>query len=179
MRGRGGPRAQGALEILLVRHAIAEERSSQAWAGDRDRPLTDDGAERFRRIARVLAAVWDPPDLMLASPYARAWQTAQILEDECGWAEPEACPELEPANPPAPVLDALRSRTAVERVVLVGHEPAMHGILSLLLGGAAGAVSLEMKKGGAALVRCDAPPLAGTAELIWLLPPRVLLAAHR
>lgn len=175
MRGRVGPRAQGAMEILLVRHAIAEERPSHAWAGDRDRPLTDDGAERFRRIARVLAAIWDPPDLVLASPYARAWQTALILEQECGWAASEACPELEPTNRPAAVLDALRARNAAERVVLVGHEPMMSGVLSLLLGGAAAV----MKKGGAALVRCDAPTLAGTAELIWLLPPRVLLAAQR
>lgn len=167
------------MELLLIRHAIAEDRGAGAWTDDRERPLTADGAERFRRIARVLAAVWDPPDLVLASPYARAWRTALILEDECGWTAPEACPELEPANPPSSILDALRARNGAERVVLVGHEPAMHGILSLLLGGSAGAVSLEMKKGGAALVRCDAPPLAGTAELVWLLPPRVLLAAQR
>lgn len=177
MRGRGGPRAQGAVEILLVRHAIAEERPSRAWDGDRDRPLTVDGAERFRRIARALAAVWGPPDLLLASPYARAWQTARILEEEGGWAAPEACPELEPAHTPAAVLAALRARAAADHIVLVGHEPVMSGFLSLLLGGSAGAVSLEMKKGGAALLRCDAPPVAGTAELIWLLPPRVLLAA--
>lgn len=164
------------MELLLIRHAIAEERGVGARADDRERSLTTGGALRFRRIARVLAAVWDPPDLVLASPYARAWQTALILEEEGGWAAPEACAELAPMNPPATVLDALRARTAAERVVLVGHEPLMHGILSLLLGGSSEAVTLAMKKGGSALVRCDMPPLAGTAELIWLLPPRVLLA---
>jgi len=167
------------VEILLVRHAIAEERPARAGDGDRDRQLTVAGADRFHRVARVLAAVWDPPDLVLSSPYARAWQTARILEEEGGWAAPEACPELEPAHPPAAVLAALRARAAAERIVLVGHEPVMSGLLSLLLGGSAGAVSLEMKKGGAALVRCDAPPVAGTAELIWLLPPRVLLGVQR
>lgn len=165
------------MEVLLIRHAIAEDRGAGAWADDRERALTTGGAERFRRIARVLAAVWDPPDLVLASPYARAWQTALILAQEVGWAAPEACPELVPAYPPAAVLDVLRARSAAERVVLVGHEPMMSGIVSLLLGGSADAVALEMKKGGAALVRCDAPPVAGTAELVWLLPPRVLLAA--
>ena len=68
------------MELLLIRHAIAEERNSGDWSGDRERPLTSAGADRFRRIARVLATVWDPPDLVLASPYARAWQTAQLLE---------------------------------------------------------------------------------------------------
>ncbi len=167
------------MELLLIRHAIAEERDVGARADDRERTLTTHGEERFRRIARVLTAIWDPPDLVLASPYVRAWQTALILEEECGWAAPEACCELEPANPPASTLDAVRARHAAGRIVLVGHEPMMHGILSLLLGGAADAVSLEMKKGGAALLRCDAPPLAGTAELVWLLPPRVLLAVQR
>ncbi|MBA4378394.1 MAG: phosphohistidine phosphatase [Gemmatimonas sp.] len=164
------------MEILLIRHAIAEERGAGAWAGDCERPLTTGGAERFRRIARVLATVWDPPDLVLASPYVRAWQTALILQEESGWAAPAACPELEPMSQPASVLTALQARTDAERVVLVGHEPLMHGILSLMLGGSSDAVSLEMKKGGAALLRCDAPPVAGTADLIWLLPPRVLLA---
>ncbi len=177
MNGVGGPPSPAALEILLVRHAIAAERPPRGGSGDRDRQLTDAGVERFRCIARVLATVWAPPDLVLASPYARAWQTARILEEEGGWAAPAACPELEPANPPAAVLDVLGARAAAERIVLVGHEPVMSGLLSLLLGGSAGAVSLEMKKGGAALVRCDAPPVAGTAELVWLLPPRVLLAA--
>ena len=165
-----------AVELLLIRHAIAEERNGGDWNDDSERPLTIAGMDRFRRIARVLATVWDPPDLVLASPYVRAWQTAQILQEESGWAAPEACPELEPMNPPAIVLGALQARTAAERVVLVGHEPLMHGTLSLLLGGSSDAVSLEMKKGGAALVRCDTPPVAGTADLIWLLPPRILLA---
>jgi len=167
------------LELLLIRHAIAEQRSGDGWQGDRERSLTPTGAGRFGTVARLLATVWDPPDLVLSSPYARAWQTALILEEEGGWAAPKACPELEPAHPPAAVLAALRARAAAERVVLVGHEPAMSGLLSLLVGGSTGAISLEMKKGGAALVRCDAPPVAGTAALVWLLPPRVLLGVQR
>lgn len=175
MKSGDGTPARRTMEILLIRHAIAGERGVGARADDRERSLTTGGAERFRRIARVLATVWDPPDLVLASPYARAWQTARILEEECGWAAPEACSELEPANPPASILDALRAWNAAGRIVLVGHEPMMSGILSLLLGGTAAV----MKKGGAALVRCDAPSPAGTAELVWLLPPRVLLAVQR
>ncbi len=166
------------MELLLIRHAIAEERGVGARADDRERSLTVGGAERFRRIARVLAAVWDPPDLVLASPYARTWQTAQILDEVCGWPEPEACPLLEPPCKPAAAIAALIGRADAERVVFVGHEPALHEILSLLLGGSVDGVSLEMKKGGAALVRGDADSLAGNAELVWLLPPRVLLAVE-
>ncbi len=164
------------MELLLIRHAIAEERRSGEWSGDRDRPLTSSGEDRFRRLARLLATVWDPPDLILSSPYARAWRTAQILTEECGWPAPEAFPSLEPMHAPAATVAALNQRTAAGRVVLVGHEPTLHEILSWLLGGSPDGVSLEMKKGGAALVRCEAGPEAGAAHLLWLLPPRVLLA---
>ena len=55
----------------------------------------------------------------------------------------------------------------------------MHEILSYLLSGSADSISLEMKKGGAALVRFDAAVRAGSAGLLWLLPPGVLLSAAR
>ncbi len=80
------------MEILLVRHGIAEERDSRKWADDRGRPLTRPGTRKFRSIARILGKAWETPDLVLSSPLARAWQTAQILEEVCGWPEPEGIP---------------------------------------------------------------------------------------
>ena len=164
------------MEILLVRHAIAGDRDPAQWPDDRGRPLTREGARKFRSVARVLGKAWKMPDLVLSSPLARAWQTAQILEETCAWPEPEECPSLEPGRTPAETLNAVKKKDGAEHLVLVGHEPQMHEILSLLLGGSAGGVSLEMKKGGAALVRFDGAVRAGSATLLWLLPPRVLLA---
>jgi phosphohistidine phosphatase SixA len=165
------------MDVLLVRHAIAEERDFDRWPDDRGRPLTREGTRKFRAVAQVLARCWETPDLVLASPLARTWQTAQLLEEECRWPEPEECPALEPAKKPSEILAMLKKRAEAETVVLVGHEPSLQGILSHFVAGAAEGLPVEMKKGGAALVRFDGNVRAGGAKLLWLVPPRLLLAA--
>jgi phosphohistidine phosphatase SixA len=113
-------------------------------------------------------------DGVWSSPLARAWQTAEILEREAGWPAPRELAGLEPDADPAAILGLLRGGRDRARLALVGHEPGLHQILSLLLSGAADGVSLEMKKGGAALIRIDREIGAGAGQLLWLLPPRVV-----
>ena len=72
----------GPFHLYLVRLAIAEERGA-AWPDDAKRPLTADGAKRWRREAAGLAALDARPDLILTSPYARARQTADLLAAAC------------------------------------------------------------------------------------------------
>jgi phosphohistidine phosphatase len=165
------------MELMIVRHAIAEERDSEKWADDRGRPLTKGGIRRFQTVARVLSGLWDAPEVVLSSPLARAWQTAEILRKEAGWPKPEEFPALEPGRDPAEAIAAMKKRAVAERVAFVGHEPFLHEFLSLVLSGTAEGIALEMKKGGAALVGFEGPIKAGAGDLLWLLPPRILRAA--
>jgi phosphohistidine phosphatase len=167
------------MELLLIRHAIAEERDPERWPDDRGRPLTRAGAVKFRSVARTLSRICETPDEVFSSPLRRAWQTAEILEDVCGWPAPTALSSLEPGMKAAETVTSLQSPTERERIVLVGHEPSLHELLAFLLGGARSTVAIEMKKGGAALVRCDAGIRAGGGCLLWLLPPRVILPAGK
>lgn len=167
------------MEILLVRHAIAEERDPERWPDDRGRPLTRNGSNRFRSVARALAQVCAPPEEVFSSPLRRTWQTAEILEKVCGWPAPTALPSLEPGTRAAETLASLPHSSEWERIVMVGHEPSLHELLAFLLGGVRSNVAVEMKKGGAALVRCDAGIRAGGGCLLWLLPPRVILSAGK
>jgi phosphohistidine phosphatase SixA len=73
-------------------------------------------------------------DAVLASSYARAWATAEILHAEAMWASPTIFPELEPGTPPAVFVEALRRRTE-ESIALAGHEHQLSSIASLLLSG--------------------------------------------
>ena len=68
----------GPFHLYLVRHAVAEERGP-AWPDDSQRPLTEEGAKRWRRQAAGLAALEARPDLILTSPFTRARQTADLL----------------------------------------------------------------------------------------------------
>jgi len=164
------------MEIYLVRHAIAEDRDPDRWPDDSVRPLTEEGERRFRKAARGLAARFAAPDVVLASPFARAWRTAELLHEEAGWPDPEPCPELEAGRSPKDGVQAL-ARTATRSVVAtVGHEPNLSELASLLLAGHDQAVSIRMKKGGAAVLQLDGRPRPASATLLWLLTPAVLRA---
>ena len=76
------------MELYLVRHAIAEERDPRRWPDDAQRPLSERGRARFARAAAGLRTLGVEVDLLLSSPYARAWATAEILSEEAGWPAP-------------------------------------------------------------------------------------------
>jgi phosphohistidine phosphatase len=159
----------------MIRHAVAEERDAERWPDDRERPLTAAGIRRFRRVARHLGRVLSRVDGVWTSPLVRARQTAEILIEQTGWPVPGESAALAPEAPPRGILGLLREHRGSGRIALVGHEPSLHLILGLLVSGSPEGAGIEMKKGGAALVRFDSAPAAGAGVLRWLLPPRAIL----
>lgn len=160
---------------MIVRHAIAEERDAGRFPDDSERPLSTAGAERFARAARGLGRLVPEVELVLASPYARAWETAAILERGAGWPAPEPCAALEAVRSAGDALAALAALRA-RSVAVVGHEPQLSELASLLLAGDEGAVQLELKKGAAVLLACPGGPHPGRAVLRWSAAPRLLRA---
>ena len=160
------------MDVYVVRHAIAEERDSARWPDDSKRPLTAEGASRFRSAARGLRRLVPELDVVLASPYVRAWQTAEILHDEADWPAPEPAPELAPSFPHA-AIELLQGQ-ADRSVALVGHEPHLSELASLLVSGDEHTLRLELKKGGTVLLAFDGRPAAGTATLRWSVAPKIL-----
>ncbi|HEX7311079.1 MAG TPA: histidine phosphatase family protein [Gaiellaceae bacterium] len=163
------------MDVYLVRHAIGETRDSTQWPDDSERPLTPEGEARFRKAARGLGRVAPHVDVVLASPFVRAWQTAEILELEAGWPVPERAPELEATRTPADGLDLLR-RHASGSVALVGHEPFLSGLASLLLAGDENAVAIELKKGAVVLLTLSPDIRPASAFLRWTATPKILRA---
>jgi phosphohistidine phosphatase len=160
------------IEVIVVRHAIAFERHRKRWPDDALRPLTADGRRRFRRAARGLRR-WQPrPDVVLSSPFVRAWQTAQLLAEVCGWPEARACEELEPDTQPARLLSRLR-KTRGKRIAVVGHEPHLSRFMSACLA-KRGPVAFELRKGGVAHLLFEKQVAAGRGALVAFLPPRAL-----
>jgi phosphohistidine phosphatase len=162
------------MDLYLVRHGIAFVADPERWPDDRDRPLTPDGEKRFRRAARGLAKLVPKVDVVLSSPWVRAWRTAELLENEAGWPAPVPCDALESGRAPAEVLQALQPHAAARAVALVGHEPSMHQLASYLLTADTSHVQMVFKKGGVAKLQLDATLRPGSAVLLWLLPPRIL-----
>jgi phosphohistidine phosphatase len=136
------------MDLYLVRHAFAGKRDPARWPDDAQRPMTPEGARRFRQAARGIGRVAPKVEAVLSSPYARAWETAKILAAEAGWPAPIRCDALAGARGYSEVMKVLSRKTAGGAIALVGHEPNL-GLLAahLLLGDAARAI-LELEKGG-------------------------------
>ncbi|CAN5352603.1 phosphohistidine phosphatase SixA [soil metagenome] len=161
------------MDLYLVRHAIAEPRDSARWPDDSERPLTAAGIERFRAAARGLRRLGVEVDAVLASPYVRARHTAELLTKEAAWPSPEECRELEPSTHRNEGLDALRDRQE-SALALVGHQPLLSELASLLLAGDGRLLRLELKKGAAMCLRFDGSAEAGAAALRWSVSPKLL-----
>lgn len=162
------------MDIYLVRHAIAHDRDSARWPDDSQRPLTPGGEDKFRRGAQGLSRIVSEVEVVLSSPFTRAWRTAELLQDVAGWPDPVRCEALESGGQATGALEALRKYGAASSVALVGHEPDLSELAAYLLAGEEGALEINMRKGGVALLTCDGEPSPGATTLEWLLTPKVL-----
>jgi phosphohistidine phosphatase len=164
------------MDLYLVRHAVAFDFDPSQWPDDSRRPLTPEGQKRFGRSARGLKALVPSVDVVLSSPWVRAWQTAELLESEAGWPRAVACDALESGRAPAEVLQALQPYAGYSAIVLVGHEPSLHELASYLLTADTSHAQIEMRKGGVARLEVGDGLRPGAGRLQWLLPPKVLRA---
>jgi len=160
------------VKLLLVRHAAAVP-SGTPGVPDDERPLTSEGAAKFRAAAKGLARIARRPDVLLTSPLPRARATADIAAQAFKRIEPTVEPALAHGSVDQ-ILTALGRRPSDATIALVGHEPTLSMILARLLGAADGE-RLAFKKGGAALVDLPDGPSAG-GQLVWFLKPKVLRA---
>jgi phosphohistidine phosphatase len=163
-----------ARRVLLIRHAFADHADPVRWPDDAARPLTLEGAERFRSAARGLRRVVPEVDAVLSSYWARAWQTAELLHEEAGWPEPIRFEPLEPGHSQLEVVTELAGTHGT--AALVGHEPGLSRLASLLCSGSEDAVRVEFKKGGVMLLDVYGPVEPARAILRWVLAPKILRA---
>jgi phosphohistidine phosphatase len=160
------------MELLVIRHAIAEEREVWARTGrdDDERPLTREGRRKMREATRGLRELVHQLDRLASSPLTRAWQTAEIVGPAFGNRAIERVDALRPESAPEDLLAWLAEHDDGERIAVVGHEPHLSGIVTWMLTGRAGHV-VELKKGAACLLRFEGTPRRGGATLIWSLAP--------
>ena len=165
-----------ALDLYLVRHAVACGRDPERWPDDGRRPLTPRGERGFRAAARGLARLLPGggASLLLSSPYERAWRTAQILAEETACPAPVPLDALLPGAGAEEAAAALAGRAGAGAVVAVGHRPSLHLLAAYLLTGRENGARLRIKKGGAVRIRFEGPPQPGAGELRWLLTPGLL-----
>lgn len=158
------------MKVLLVRHAIAVDRETPGLS-DHLRPLTEEGASRFRKSARAVAALLTA-DAVLTSPLLRAKQTAEILARHWPGIIIQEAESL--GNGSREEFEAALTRLPKNATVAaVGHEPHVSEWTSDWLG-AHNAAAFAFKKGGVALIEFDRFAEAGEGRLVFFLAPKAL-----
>lgn len=164
------------MNLYLFRHGIAVDRGLPGYEDDSQRPLTPKGAARIYRIAQATKKLGVKFDLILSSPYLRTHQTAQIMASLYG-IEDKLClsENLTPMTPPSALIGEIHECYAnALSVLLVGHEPYLGVLASVLLSGD-DKVSLTFKKGGLCKFSIDELRYGRCATLDWLITPKQML----
>ena len=143
------------MKLWLLRHGEAQPHAPS----DAQRNLTAQGRREVLRSAAHL--VGQPIQAILASPYVRAQQTAQLVREALGF-EPEirTVPWLTPDTDP---LTALAQLDSADNLLLVSHQPLVGSLISLLQ---YGHLRSPQPMGTASLAELEGDwPLAGLMSL--------------
>ncbi|WP_454764306.1 SixA phosphatase family protein [Cupriavidus campinensis] len=132
------------MNLILWRHAEAEDLPdplSLSRGADLQRPLTRRGRKQAEASARWLRAHLPADHRVVCSPALRARETAAALT-----GKPEVIPDLAPGADVSAILAAIDWPQGHEHTVVVGHQPWMGRLASLLLAGHE--INWSVKKSG-------------------------------
>ena len=129
------------MHLYLVRHAHAVDGEDDA-----ERPLSKRGAEQVHTVAGFLkrSRTFEPEEIWHSS-LLRSRQTAELLVRHLRLSAPlSVMPDLEPEADPRAVFR--RIKAARRAVAIVGHEPHVSALATLLVIGKTEPAAFVMKK---------------------------------
>src|SRR5438270_13273231 len=121
------------MNLYLLRHGLAVEPGTLGYT-EAERPLTPKGERKLHKIARAMQALELSFDCILSSPYVRARDTAEIVATELKLKKKiELTETLLPDGNARKLVELVKQlQPAPQSVLLVGHEPHLSGLISLL-----------------------------------------------
>lgn len=151
------------MKLWILRHGEAQYRART----DAERELTSNGREEVLSSAAHLLG--QPLRWIIASPYVRARQTADIVRQALGFADSVVTvPWLTPDSDPRRALENL-DLYASDDVLLVSHQPLVGALIGLAVHG-----NLQQAEPmhTASLAELEADfPLAGAMSLVGVRHP--------
>ncbi len=163
--------------LYIIRHAIAVQAGTPGYEEDSQRPLTQKGRRKMRKIAQGLKELEVQINLILTSPYLRAVQTARVVGKKFDLDKEKiiATDHLTPAGYADQLIAEINEKYAdAQNIALVGHEPYLTKLLSVLLNGDPN-IAITLKKGGVCRLSLESLQYARCAALDWLLSPAQLV----
>jgi len=165
------------MELYLIRHGIAADR--EGYTNDQERPLTDIGLKKTRKVAKQLYERGLRFPLILTSPLVRARETALILRDAGLGSQVEEFATLAPEGDFQEWVNWFEqqwSQTNGEgSLALVGHQPDLGKWAQTLVWGQAQEKLILKKAGVIGLKIPQSGKIVGQSELFLLISPKWLL----
>ncbi len=119
--------------LLIVRHAKSSWKHVEV--ADHDRPLTKRGKQDAKRLGQQLLDQDLVPQLIISSTAKRARATTKRIAEGAGYAgEIVLEHELYHAGPMGYIRTLQSLDNGLQRVMIVGHNPALEVLLEVLTG---------------------------------------------
>jgi phosphohistidine phosphatase len=159
-------------ELYILRHGIAVDPGTPGIPDD-ERPLTPKGEKRMREIACGLRRLDLKLDRIVTSPLPRARATAEIVAEALDAKKILETSNILQAGTSAATIERWLEERKEERLMIVGHNPAVSELVALLVHGSSQPRICDLKKGGiAALGRMSATQ--DLFDLNWIATPRLI-----
>ncbi|MBY5162572.1 SixA phosphatase family protein [Salsipaludibacter albus] len=121
-------------QLLVMRHAKSDWHSGAAT--DHARPINQRGVDAATAMGRLLTSAGLVPDAILASSAVRARTTAELAAEAGGWdVGVDAVDALYDASVDRVLARLALVPDAVDRLLVVGHQPTWGALVWRLTGG--------------------------------------------
>ncbi len=163
------------MDLYLLRHGDAADSGTNGIADDADRPLTRKGRKDIEKVAQSIRHMGISIDVIVSSPYLRARETAELVGEVLGTGLPiNLTSDLALSGKPALVVRQIdRNYSAFKSILLVGHEPLLAELISVLISGRRDA-ALRIRKGGLCKLTVGMLHAGKCATLDFLMAPSQL-----
>lgn len=143
-------------ELLILRHGKAEDAGPHTGYADQPRRLTPEGVANIHAMTPALRHFDLVPDRIVSSPYPRAAETAQIIHQELNVKQ--SVEHLDALGADQSIVPFFENQLASlmendQRLMVVGHEPCLSGLASLLVSGRMD-TRIQLKKAGIIQISC-------------------------
>lgn len=154
------------MRLYLIQHAQAKRRDE-----DPSRPLSDEGTETVRRMAKHIQGLKIDVDQMVHSGKLRAEQTARTIAGHLN--PPNGVLKDETLQPLAdPKLWKERLNSVQKNIMLVGHLPHLSKLASSLLIGNQEVELIAFRMGG---VVCLTRNHESRWSIQWIITPETII----
>lgn len=136
------------MELIFLRHGLAEGHFSLDQYADFERVLTPEGISNLNSTFKIFKKSRKKIDVIFSSPLARAVQSAEILWDHFREADLELMADLDILDDPLHLVEYISFLPTDGTYAFVGHDPHLTRVIAALLALHPEHDFMKIKKGG-------------------------------